>query len=315
MAQPKTETGAPDRTGKTHEAPVTAKQTLSVTDNRTGKKYDIPIQNDTIHATDLRQIRVHDDDFGMMSYDPAFANTASCKSSITFIDGEKGILRYRGYPIEQLAETSTFLETAYLIIHGELPTKPQLAEWVEQITHHTFIHENIKKLMEGFRYDAHPMGMFVSTVAALSTFYPEARLVRDPVSRYRQIIRLIAKAPTLAAFGYRHNVGMPFAYPDKDLSYPGNGLNMMFSERPGKHAMYACRLHPRVRIVECPKEQWCRIVHSGLRIIPAEFIGTENLFSILADGDGSVLPDVHGEGGGVSLIIDLALFRGIMTAH
>ena len=235
MAQPKTETGAPDRTGKTHEAPVTAKQTLSVTDNRTGKKYDIPIQNDTIHATDLRQIRVHDDDFGMMSYDPAFANTASCKSSITFIDGEKGILRYRGYPIEQLAETSTFLETAYLIIHGELPTKPQLAEWVEQITHHTFIHENIKKLMEGFRYDAHPMGMFVSTVAALSTFYPEARLVRDPVSRYRQIIRLIAKAPTLAAFGYRHNVGMPFAYPDNDLSYPGNVLNMMFKTTEPKY--------------------------------------------------------------------------------
>ena len=216
MPLPNTGTGAPDRT--THEATVTSKQTLSVTDNRTGKQYQIPIQNDTIHATDLRQIKVNDDDFGMMSYDPAFNNTASCKSAVTFIDGDKGILRYRGYPIEQLAETSTFLETAYLIIHGELPTKPQLAEWVEQITHHTFIHENIKKLMEGFRYDAHPMGMFVSTVAALSTFYPEASRVRDSVSRYRQIIRLIAKAPTLAAFAYRHNTGMPYAYPDHGLS-------------------------------------------------------------------------------------------------
>jgi len=233
MPLPKTGTGAPDRT--THEATVTSKQTLSVIDNRTGKKYEIPIQNDTIHATDLRQIRVNDDDFGMMSYDPAFNNTASCKSAVTFIDGDKGILRYRGYPIEQLAETSTFLETAYLIIHGELPTRPQQTEWVDQITHHTFIHENIKKLMEGFRYDAHPMGMFVSTVAALSTFYPEASRVRDAQSRYRQIIRLIAKAPTLAAFAYRHNTGMPYAYPDNDLSYTGNVLNMMFKTTEAKY--------------------------------------------------------------------------------
>ena len=233
MPLPKTGTGAPDRT--THEATVTSKQTLSVIDNRTGKKYEIPIQNDTIHATDLRQIRVNDDDFGMMSYDPAFNNTASCKSAVTFIDGDKGILRYHDYPIEQLAETSTFLETAYLIIHGELPTRPQQTEWVDQITHHTFIHENIKKLMEGFRYDAHPMGMFVSTVAALSTFYPEASRVRDAQSRYRQIIRLIAKAPTLAAFAYRHNTGMPYAYPDNDLSYTGNVLNMMFKTTEAKY--------------------------------------------------------------------------------
>ena len=205
-----------------------AKETLTITDNRSGKTYEIPIEHGAIRATDLRQIRVSEDDFGLLSYDPAFMNTASCKSTITFIDGDKGILRYRGYPIEQLAERSTFLETAYLILHGELPTRQQLDEWVYHITHHTMIHEHIKKFMDGFHYDAHPMGILVGTVGALSTFYPDAKNILDPANRQYQIYRLIAKMPTLAAFAYRHSLGMPYAYPDNDLSYSGNFLNMLF---------------------------------------------------------------------------------------
>ncbi|HXF04777.1 MAG TPA: citrate synthase [Blastocatellia bacterium] len=212
-----------------------AHETLTVIDNRTGKSYDIPIENGTIRAIDLRQIKVSPDDFGLMSYDPGFLNTASCKSRITFIDGERGILRYRGYPIEQLAEKSTYLETAYLIIHGELPTKSQLDEWTWQITHHTILHENIKKLMDAFHHDAHPMGMFVSTVAALSTFYPEAKNIFDPEIRRKQMYRLIAKVPTIAAFAYRHSRGMPYAYPDNDLSYTGNFLNMMYKATEVKY--------------------------------------------------------------------------------
>ncbi|MFB3154597.1 MAG: citrate/2-methylcitrate synthase, partial [Candidatus Acidiferrales bacterium] len=204
------------------------KNTLSITDNRTGKTYEVEITDGTIRAMDLRQIKVSDDDFGVMGYDPAFTNTASCRSRITFIDGEKGILQYRGYPIEQLAEQSTFLETAYLLIHGELPMQPQQDDWVESITHHTFIHENIRKLLEGFRYDAHPMGMLVSLLGALSTFYPEAKNIRDPEVRKHQIHRLIAKTPTLAAFAYRHSRGLPLAYPDNELSYAGNFLNMLW---------------------------------------------------------------------------------------
>ncbi len=204
------------------------KNTLSITDNRTGKTYEIEVTDGTIRTMDLRQIKVSDDDFGVMGYDPAFTNTASCRSRITFIDGEKGILQYRGYPIEQLAEQSTFLETAYLLIHGELPMQPQLGDWVESITHHTFIHENIRKLLEGFRYDAHPMGMLVSLLGALSTFYPEAKAIRDPEVRKHQIHRLIAKTPTLAAFAYRHSRGLPLAYPDNELSYAGNFLNMLW---------------------------------------------------------------------------------------
>ena len=204
------------------------KDTLTITDNRTGKTYEIPIQHDTIHATDLRQIKVAQDDFGMMSYDPAFLNTASCTSRITFIDGEKGILRYRGYPIEQLAEKSNYLEVAYLLLHGELPNREQSKEWVFNITHHTIVHENMKKVLDGFHHDAHPMGMLVSTVAALSTFYPNARRVHDGENRKKQIYRLIAKMPTLAACAYRHSVGMPYTYPDNELSYTGNLLNMMF---------------------------------------------------------------------------------------
>lgn len=205
-----------------------AKDTLTITDNRTGKEYEIPVWEDTIRAMDLRQIKIEDDDFGMMSYDPAFKNTANTKSTITLVDGANGILEYRGYPIEQLAEQSTFLEVAYLTLYGELPSQKELDQWVYDITHHTIVHENIKGLMQSFRYDAHPMGMFISTVAALSTFYPEARDVHDPDNRMIQIQRLIAKVPTIAAFSYRHNRGMPYVYPDNDLSYTGNFLNMMF---------------------------------------------------------------------------------------
>ncbi len=212
-----------------------AKETLTVTDNRTGKTYEIQIDQGAIRATDLRQIRVSEDDVGLLSYDPAFMNTASCKSAITFIDGEKGILRYRGYPIEQLAERSTFLETTYLVLHGELPTGKQLEEWAYNITHHTMIHENIKKFIDGFHYDAHPMGILVGTVAALSTFYPDAKGILDTANRQKQIYRLIAKMPTLAAFAYRHSLGLPFAYPDNDLSYSGNFLNMLFRMTESKY--------------------------------------------------------------------------------
>ncbi len=204
------------------------KNTLTVTDNRTDRTYEIPInEHDTINAMELRQIKVKPEDFGMMSYDPAFMNTASTKSTITYIDGEKGILEYRGYPIEQLAEKSNFLEVAYLILFGELPTKSQYEQWEYDITHHTFVHENIKQLMHVFRYDAHPMGMFIATVAAMSTFYPEGREVHDPPNRLKQIQRLIAKVPTVAAFSYRHTRGLPFVYPDNDLSYTGNFLSML----------------------------------------------------------------------------------------
>ena len=209
--------------------------TLSITDNRTGSTYEIPIENDTIKATDLRQIKVNDEDFGMMSYDPAFGNTASCKSKVTFIDGEKGILRYRGYPIEQLAEKSTFLEVSSLLLNGELPTKKELADFSHEITHHTYLHENIKKIIDSFRYDAHPMGMLMGTVAALSTFYPEAKDIFNKENNELQINRLIAKMPTIAAFSYRHIMGLPYIYPDNDLSYAGNFLNMMFKMTEAKY--------------------------------------------------------------------------------
>jgi citrate synthase len=202
--------------------------TLTIIDDRTGLKYILPIENGTIRAMDLRKLKVSDEDFGLMTYDPAFMNTASCKSRITFIDGEKGILRYRGYPIEQIAEKNTYLEVAFLILNGEFPTAVQLKEWLWNITHHTFIHENIKKFMDGFHHDAHPMGMLVSTVAALSTFYPDAKNIMDPESRKMQTYRVIGKLPTIAAFAYRHSIGMPYAYPDNELSYTGNFLNMMF---------------------------------------------------------------------------------------
>jgi citrate synthase len=206
-----------------------ASDSLSITDNRTGKTYDLPITDDTIRATDLRQIKVKDDDFGMMTYDPAFMNTAACRSAITFIDGDKGILRYRGYPIEQLAEQASFLEVAYLLHEGELPNQAQLAKWTEDIRYHTYVHTNIIKLLGGFRYDAHPMGMLLGTVGAMSTFYPDAKNVHDPESRYIQRVRLVAKLPTIAAFCFRHSRGLPFEFPRNDLDYIGNFVNMTFS--------------------------------------------------------------------------------------
>ncbi|HKY26413.1 MAG TPA: citrate/2-methylcitrate synthase, partial [Pyrinomonadaceae bacterium] len=201
---------------------------LSITDNRTGRQYELPIEHGTIKAMDLRQIKTSEQDFGLMTYDPAFMNTASCKSRITFIDGDEGILEYRGYPIDQLAEQSTYLEVAYLLLHGELPSESELHDWTRNITYHTFINENIKKVMDGFHYNAHPMGMFEATLGALSTFYPDAKDIFNVEARKKQIYRLIAKVPTIAAFAFRHRIGMQYAYPDNDLSYEGNFLNMMF---------------------------------------------------------------------------------------
>ena len=205
-----------------------ASDTITIIDNRTGRKYDIPVHEGAINATDLRQIKVSEEDFGLASYDPGFMNTAACQSKITYIDGDQGILRYRGYPIEELAEKSTYLETAYLVLHGELPTKAQLDDWTYNITHHSILHENIKKFIDGFHHDAHPMGMLVSTVGALSTFYTDAKNIFDAESRQKQTYRLVAKMPTIAGFAYRHSIGMPYAYPDNDLSYTGNFLNMLF---------------------------------------------------------------------------------------
>ncbi|MDP2674553.1 MAG: citrate synthase [Dehalococcoidia bacterium] len=211
------------------------KDSLAVTDNRTGRSYEIPISDGTVHAIDFRQVKTSDDDFGLMVYDPAFTNTASCRSAITYIDGERGILEYRGYPIEQLAENTNFLETAYLILFGELPTRDELDQWIHDITYHTYVHENIKKFMEGFQYDAHPMGMLVGTVAALSTFYPDAKQVDDARSREISTGRLIAKMPTIAAFAYRHSRGLPYVYPDNDLSYAGNFLSMLWKMTEPKY--------------------------------------------------------------------------------
>jgi citrate synthase len=202
--------------------------TLTITDNRTGRHYEIPIQDGTIRAAELRQIKVTPDEFGLMTYDPAFMNTAACRSRISFIDGDKGILLHRGYPIEQLAEHSDFVETSYLLLFGELPTETQLEAWIRDINAHTMLHENLKKFIEGFRYDAHPMGMFLSAVGALSTFYPDAKNVLDSDSRRLQMVRLIAKVPALAALAYRHIIGRPYVMPDNELSYTGNFLNMLF---------------------------------------------------------------------------------------
>jgi citrate synthase len=205
-----------------------AENTITITDNRTNKTYTVPVENGTIRAMDLRQIKTSPDDFGLMTYDPAFMNTASCRSNITFIDGDKGILRYRGYPIEVLAERCTFLEVAFLLLFGELPTEKELNTWVHDITHHTMLHETTKKFMEGFRYSSHPMAMFVSTIAALSSVYPDAKHVHDPANRMHQIQRLIGKVPSIAAMSYRHNVGFPYVYPDNDLSYTENFMNMLW---------------------------------------------------------------------------------------
>jgi len=268
-----------------------AAATLSVTDNRTGRQYEIPISDGTIRGIDLRQIRVDDDDFGLMSYDPAYMNTASCRSAITFIDGDKGILEYRGYPIEQLAERSSYLEVAYLLIHGELPTQAQLDTWTHEITIHTFVHENVKEFMQGFRYDAHPMGMLLASVGALSTFYPEASKIKDPELRYQQIIRLLAKMPTLAAFAYRHNRGMPYVYPDNDLSYPGNFLGMLF-----KIAELKYQPDPRIEraldvlfILHADHEQNCST--SAVRSVGSSQVDP---YSALAAGVGALYGPLHG---------------------
>ncbi len=209
--------------------------TLTVTDNRTGRTYELPITDGTVRAMDLRQIKVSEDEFGMLAYDPAFTNTAACRSAITYIDGEAGILEHRGYSIEQLCERSSFLEVAYLLIFGELPTGPQLDRWTYDITHHTFVHEDLKHFFEGFRYDAHPMGMLLAGVGALSTFYPDAKQIDDPEERYMAAVRLIAKVPTLAAFSYRHNMGLPYVYPENDLNFAENFLSMMFKKTEMKH--------------------------------------------------------------------------------
>ena len=243
------------------------RETLTITDNRTGKQYEVPIKNDTIHAIDLRKIRVNDGDFGMMSYDPSFSNTASCTSKITFIDGDKGILRYRGYSIEELAEKSTYLETAYLLLHGELPTESQISDFTYHVTHHTFVHESIKKFLEGFHYDAHPMGMLMSAVAALSTFYPDAKHIFDAESRRKQTYRLIGKMPTLAAFAYRYSLGMPFVYPDNELSYSGNFLNMLFRKSEVKYRPNATleRALDILFILHADHEQNCS--STGMRVV------------------------------------------------
>jgi citrate synthase len=233
QADEKTDGGAPEAsdrgTGQVgHDAEPQTEGTLTVTDSRTDETYEVEITDGTIRAIELREIKVDEDDFGLMTYDPAFTNTASCRSAITYIDGEAGILQHRGIPIEQLCEKSTHLEVAYLLIFGQLPTPPQLERWRYDITHHTFVHENIKKFVEGFRYDAHPMGMLLASVGALSTFYPDAKQIDDPEERYMAAIRMIAKMPTLAAFAYRHNLGLPYIYPDNELSYSGNFLSMLF---------------------------------------------------------------------------------------
>ncbi len=210
-------------------------ESLTVTDNRTGRTYELPIDDGTVRAMDLRQIKVSEDEFGLMAYDPAFTNTAACRSTITYIDGDAGVLEHRGYSIEQLCERSTFLEVAYLLIFGELPTGPQLDRWTYDITHHTFVHEDLKQFFTGFRYDAHPMGMLLAGVGALSTFYPDAKQIEDPEERYMAAVRLIAKVPTLAAFSYRHNMGLPYVYPDNDLNFPENFLSMMFKKTEVKY--------------------------------------------------------------------------------
>src|SRR5499426_925729 len=267
-----------------------ASETLTITDNRTGKQYEIPIKNGAIKATDLFQIKVTEDD-GIVSYDPGFMNTASCQSKITYIDGDRGILRYRGYPIEQIAEKSTYLETAYLILYGELPNKSQLDEWTHNITFHSIIHENIKKLIDGFHHDAHPMGIVLSTVGALSTFYPDAKRIFDVKSRSDQTFRLISKMPTLAAFAYRHSLGQPYAYPDNDLSYTGNFLNMLFKMTEVKYKPDPILEHALdvLFILHADHEQNCSTSS-------ARMIGSANTdpFSTIAGAAAALYGPLHG---------------------
>jgi citrate synthase len=268
-----------------------ATETLTITDNRTGKKYELPITNGTIKALDLRQIKVSADDFGLMTYDPAFMNTALCKSKITFIDGDKGILRYRGYPIEQLAEKSNFLETAWLILYGELPTKSQYDEWVHNITTHTLIHENIKKLMDGFHYDAHPMGMLISTVAALSTFYTDAKDIHNPKSRQKQTFRLIGKMPTLAGFAFRHSLGRPYVYPDNNLGYTENFMSMLWKMTEPEYSVnpVLAKALDVLFILHADHEQNCSA--NAMRGIGSSFVDP---YSAIAGAAAALYGPLHG---------------------
>ena len=265
--------------------------TLTITDNRTGKRYELPIQDGTIRAMDLRQIKTAPDDFGLMTYDPAFMNTANCRSAITYIDGDKGVLLYRGYPIEQLAEHSDFLETAYLILFGDLPTSAQLQAWVHEITLHTMLHENIKKLMEGFQSSAHPMAIFLSTVGAMSTFYPDAKQVFDNASRRRQAFRLIAKVPSIAAYAFRHSIGRPYVYPDNDLSFTGNFLNMLFKMTELKYQpnQALARALDVLFILHADHEQNCST--SAMRNIGSSHVDP---YSALAGATAALYGPLHG---------------------
>jgi citrate synthase len=267
-----------------------AQDTLTITDNRTGRTYEVPVAEGTIKATDLRQIKVSDDDFGLMTYDPAFMNTAACRSSITFIDGDKGILRYRGYPIEQLAERASFLEVAWLLMEGELPTKDQLDHWAETVKYHTYVHTNITKFLEGFRYDAHPMGMLLGAVGALSTFYPDAKDIHDPANRLLQRIRLLAKTPTIAAFAFRHSRGLPFVFPDNDLDYIGNFVNMTFSiggrHKPNKVLQRALEI---LLILHADHEQNCST--SAVRGVGSSHVDP---FSAISAGIAALYGPLHG---------------------
>ncbi|WP_224366532.1 citrate synthase [Hyalangium versicolor] len=267
------------------------KDTLTITDNRTGKTYEVPIENGCIRTHALRQIKASDEDFGLMGYDPAFLNTANCRSAITYIDGDKGILEYRGYPIEQLAEKSSFLEVAYLLLNGELPTPKELEQFIHLVTHHTYVHENIKTFMDGFRYDAHPMSMLASTVAALSGFYPDAKNTKDEQSRRIQITRLIAKLPTIAAFSFRHSMGLPYIYPDNDLSYVANFLAMI--RRIGT-ATY--RVHPTLEraldllfILHADHEQNCST--TSVRTVGSSEVDP---YSAVSAGIGALYGPLHG---------------------
>ena len=267
-----------------------AKDSLTITDNRTGRSYEVPIEAETIKATDLRQIKVTDDEFGLMTYDPAFMNTAACRSAITYIDGDKGILRYRGYPIEQLAERATFLEVAYLLSEGELPSAAQLKQWEETVKFHTYVHTNITKFLEGFRYDAHPMGMLLGVVGALSTFYPDAKHIHDPANRALQKVRLLAKAPTIAAFAFRHSRGLPFVFPDNDLDYIGNFVNMTFSiggrHKPNKVLQRALEI---LLILHADHEQNCST--SAVRAVGSSHVDP---FSAVSAGIAALYGPLHG---------------------
>jgi citrate synthase len=267
-----------------------ANNSLTVTDNRTGKTYELPISDGTIRAVDLRQIKASEDDFGLMTYDPAFMNTAACRSAITYIDGDRGILRYRGYPIEQVAERASFLEVAWLLIEGELPSKAELRRWTDEIRYHTYVHTNVTKFLEGFRYDAHPMGMLLGTVGALSTFYPDAKHVQDPENRRLQRVRLVAKLPTIAAFAFRHSRGLPFVFPDNDLDYIGNFVNMTFSiggrHKPNKVLQRALEI---LLILHADHEQNCST--SAVRGVGSSHVDP---FSAVSAGIAALYGPLHG---------------------